>query len=106
MGMSETVKSIQARARELAISGKFAGWRALAFELQFEPGFFDAYGWLYSPSTKEELDGLCKEAITTYVAKKVAGTASAAKALFNVSNVVAAPQSVVGTPDAQFRRAW
>jgi len=62
MGMSETVKSIQARARELAISGKFAGWRALAFELQFEPGFFDAYGWLYSPSTKEELDGLCKAA--------------------------------------------
>ena len=59
MGMSETVKSIQARARELAISGKFAGWRALAFELQFEPGFFDAYGWLYSP---EELDGLCKAA--------------------------------------------
>jgi len=37
-------------------------WRALAFELQFEPGFFEAYGWIYSPSTKEELDKLCKDA--------------------------------------------
>jgi hypothetical protein len=46
----------------LAGSGKFAGWRALAFELQFEPGFFEAYGWIYSPSTKEELDKLCKDA--------------------------------------------
>jgi hypothetical protein len=49
-------------ARELAGSGKFACWRALAFELQFEPGFFDAYKWLYSPSTREELERLCKEA--------------------------------------------
>jgi len=46
----------------LAGSGKFAGWRALAFELQYEPGFSDAYGWLHSPSIKEELEGLCKEA--------------------------------------------
>ena len=36
--MSDTVQRVQARARELAGSGKFAGWRALAFELQFEPG--------------------------------------------------------------------
>ena len=41
--MSDTVQRVQARARELAGSGKFAGWRALAFELQFEPGFFEAY---------------------------------------------------------------
>jgi hypothetical protein len=60
--MSDTVQRIQARARKLAGSGKFAGWRALAFELQFEPGFFEAYGWIYSPSTKEELDKLCKDA--------------------------------------------
>jgi hypothetical protein len=60
--MSDTVQHVQARARELARSGKFAGWRALAFELQFEPGFFDAYGWIYSLSTKEELEALCKEA--------------------------------------------
>jgi hypothetical protein len=33
-----------------------------AFELQFEPGFFEAYERIYSPSTKEELDGLCSEA--------------------------------------------
>ena len=60
--MSDIVQRDQARARELAGSGKLAGWRALAFELQFEPGFFDAYGWIYSPSTKEELDKLCTEA--------------------------------------------
>jgi hypothetical protein len=60
--MSDTVQRVQARARELAGSGKFAGWRVVAFELQFEPGFFDAYGWLYSPSTKEELENLCLEA--------------------------------------------
>jgi len=60
--MSDTVQRIQARARKLAGSSKFAGWRALAFELQFEPGFFEAYGWIYSPSTKEELDKLCKDA--------------------------------------------
>ena len=58
--MSDTVQRIQARARKLAGSGKFAGWRALAFELQFEPGFFEAYGWIYSPSTKEELDKFAK----------------------------------------------
>lgn len=54
--MSETLKRVQARAREIAQSGKFNGWRAVAFELQFEPGFFDAYEWIYSPSTKEELE--------------------------------------------------
>jgi hypothetical protein len=61
--------------------------RALAFELQFEPGFFDAYKWLYSPSTREELEGLCKEArkqrrtpvfegvrpMPGYVGKRIAG---------------------------------
>ena len=60
--MNATLQRIQARARKLAASGKFAGWRALVFELQFESGFFEAYGWLYSPSTKEELDKLCKDA--------------------------------------------
>jgi hypothetical protein len=62
--MSETLKRVQARAREIAQSGKFNGWRAVAFELQFEPGFFDAYEWIYSPSTKEELESLCREART------------------------------------------
>jgi hypothetical protein len=60
--MSENLMRIQERARELARSGKFVGWRALAFELQFEPGFTDAFQWLYNPSTKDELDRLCSEA--------------------------------------------
>ena len=72
--MSETLKRIQDRARELARSGKFVGWRSIAFELQFEPGLEevfqwlhnasveDAFQWLHSPKAKEELDRLCDEA--------------------------------------------
>ena len=65
---------MQKRARELARSGKFSGWRSVAFELQFEPGskevfqclhsasVEDAFQWLHSPAAKEELDRLCDEA--------------------------------------------
>ena len=34
--MSKALKDFQKHARTLATSGTFAGWRALAFELQFE----------------------------------------------------------------------
>lgn len=34
--MSEALERVQKRARELACSGKFAGWRAIPFELQFD----------------------------------------------------------------------
>jgi hypothetical protein len=69
--MSETLERMQERARELARSGKFSGWRAVAFELQSEPGLEkvfqwrhsasaeDAFQWLHSPTAKEELDRLC-----------------------------------------------
>jgi hypothetical protein len=60
--MSEQLQRIKARARELAGSGRFIGWRPVAFELKFEPGFAEASEWLYSPSTQEELDDLCSEA--------------------------------------------
>jgi len=72
--MSETLDHMQERARELARSGEFSGWRSVAFELQFEPSLKeafqwihsasieDAFQWLYSPATKEELDRLCDEA--------------------------------------------
>jgi hypothetical protein len=71
--MSETLEYMQERARKLARSGKFNGWRSVAFELQFEPGLQevfqwshpsgeDAFQWLYSPAAKEELDRLCYEA--------------------------------------------
>ena len=52
----------QARARELARSGTFIGWRPIAFELQFEPGFTEAYEWIHSASAQEELDSICLEA--------------------------------------------
>jgi hypothetical protein len=72
--MSEILERIQERAHELARSGKFSGWRSVAFELQFEPSLKeafqwlhgasieDAFQWLYSPATKEEVDRLCDEA--------------------------------------------
>jgi len=60
--MSKQLQRIKARARELARSGRFIGWRPVAFELKFEPGFAEASDWIYSPSIQEELDGLCSEA--------------------------------------------
>ena len=60
--MSEKLQQFQARARQLARSGKFTGFRPLAFELQFEDGFVDAVHWIYSVSIQEELDSICREA--------------------------------------------
>jgi hypothetical protein len=72
-GISEALERIQKRARELACSGKFAGWRAITFELQFEPALKDvfwrhsesgesAFRWIHSPAAKAEIDRLCHEA--------------------------------------------
>jgi hypothetical protein len=60
--MSKEIQRIQTRARELARSGTFIGWRPIAFELQFEPGFTEAYEWIHSASAHEELDSICLEA--------------------------------------------
>jgi hypothetical protein len=62
--MNEDLTRIQQRARELARSGKFFGARAVAFELQFEPGYSHGLRWIDSPEVQEELDLLCKEART------------------------------------------
>jgi hypothetical protein len=59
--MSEKLQRFQARARELARSGKFNGWRPIAFRLQFEEGFTEAIQWTYSASSQEELDVICRE---------------------------------------------
>ena len=62
--MEVTVKltQFQAKARELAGSGQFIGWRPLEFVLRFEDGFDDAQDWLQKPSTQAELDRLCVKA--------------------------------------------
>lgn len=49
--MSKQLKRFQARARELARSGKFYGCPPLEFELGFEEGFSEAREWLYSAAT-------------------------------------------------------
>jgi hypothetical protein len=56
------LRRIQAKARELARSGKFYGWPPIEFELSFEEGFSDAREWLYRGDTREELDGICAKA--------------------------------------------
>lgn len=63
--MRKHPKSIQDRARELARSGQYIGWRPIAFELQFEPGYADAFAWIYSLATQEELNALCSKARST-----------------------------------------
>jgi hypothetical protein len=40
--MHKQLKRMQAKARELARSGKFYGWPPLEFELLFEDGFSEA----------------------------------------------------------------
>ena len=60
--MSGKLQLIQAKARNLALSGTFKGWRPIAFTLQFEEDFAEAFDWIYSHSTQEELDSLCGEA--------------------------------------------
>ena len=56
------LKRIQARARKLAQSGMFHGWSPIAFELRFEDGFEEAREWLYTATTRDELDRMCREA--------------------------------------------
>ena len=56
------LKTIQAKARELARSGGFYGWLPIEFELRFEDGFAEAREWLYKAATREELDRICQTA--------------------------------------------
>lgn len=59
--MNDKLRQFQARARELARSSNFNGWRQVAFELQFEEGFAEAFQWVYDDATQAELDGICRE---------------------------------------------
>jgi hypothetical protein len=54
------LKRIQSRARQMARSGQFHGWRPIAFELRFEDGFEAAREWLHSAAVKDELERLCQ----------------------------------------------
>ena len=56
------VRRIQAKARKLARSGMFHGWSPIAFELRFEDGFEQAREWLYTPTTIDDLNRICREA--------------------------------------------
>ena len=60
--MSDQLSRLQAQARTLAQSGKFAGWRAIAFELRFEAAYKEAEEWLFTLATRNEIDLLCRAA--------------------------------------------
>jgi hypothetical protein len=60
--LMSSLKRIQARARKLARSGAFHGWRPIAFELRFEEGYEEAREWLHSADIRDELDRLCQAA--------------------------------------------
>ena len=72
--MSE-LKTIQAKARELARSGEFYGWLPIKFELRFEDGYADAREWLNRAATREELDRICQKARR----RRLGSTSEAAK---------------------------
>jgi hypothetical protein len=50
------------RARELAMSGRYDGWRDIAVVLRFEEDFPEARHWLDHPSVRDNLDRLCARA--------------------------------------------
>ena len=52
--LREILKRVQARALALARSGKFAGWRAIAFELRFEPDCLEGLDWFHSPAAQRK----------------------------------------------------
>ena len=52
----------EASANPSGVSWRSQGWRPIAFTLQFEEGFAEAFDWIYSHATQEELDSLCAEA--------------------------------------------
>jgi hypothetical protein len=56
------LKRFKAKARELARSGTLYGWPPIEFVLRFEEGYSQAYEWLHSQATKDELDQLCRKA--------------------------------------------
>lgn len=68
--MSEVLERIQRRALELARSGKFAGWRAITFELQFEPALKDVF-WRHTELVKTHFSGCTvrrqKKRLTAFV---------------------------------------
>ena len=60
--MSDQLSRFQTRARTLAQSGKYAGWRAIAFELRFEAACKEADEWLFTLAARNEIDLLCRTA--------------------------------------------
>jgi len=52
------------RAKELADSGRFAGWLGVELELRYVEGFQYARVWLDNVPIRAELDAICQQATT------------------------------------------
>ena len=67
-----TLERMRERACERARSGKFSGWRSVAFELQLEPGLMKVFRWLHS-ALKTPFSGFTvdrrKKSLTVFVTK-------------------------------------
>lgn len=53
---------IRDKARDLAGSGRFCGWRLIEIELRFMEGVREAAGCFADRAFRDELDGLCRAA--------------------------------------------
>jgi hypothetical protein len=60
--IAEREAYVNKRARELAMSGHYYGWRDIEVALRFEEDLSDARQWLDNPSIRDELDRLCEHA--------------------------------------------
>ena len=56
------LERIQAKSSRIGRSGKFHGWRPIAFELRFEAGYEEAREWVPGAAAQDELERLCQSA--------------------------------------------
>jgi hypothetical protein len=67
---SDRMIHIRRRARELAKSGRFEGWRGIEFELRVVEGLPEACALLASGPVRQDLDVLCQQAALTETSTK------------------------------------
>ena len=60
-GVKTNIERIQPKLANWR-SGKFHGWRPIAFELRFEAGYEEAREWLHGAAAQYEFERLCQSA--------------------------------------------
>lgn len=84
---------IRDKARDLARSGRFCGWRLIEIELRFMEGVREAAGCFGDHAFRDELDGLCR------ATQKALGIPSVQVTLRSAAVIIPAEEpSVPATP--------